>query len=167
MSTLAHDRSPDTTLRRATEADLPAIKRMIHEFADYLNAIDEPEEFDPALVSGIEKLAFGPNPLCTIEIAEVAGAPVGYMVYFIAIEMDGFAPALYIADLFVRAAWRDRGVGRTLMEHAASITREHGGKTLFWTVWNKNPKALEFYRHLGAQPWDEEILMRWEIGGNG
>jgi GNAT superfamily N-acetyltransferase len=152
-------------VRRATGADLPVIKQMIHEFADYLNAIDEPEALDPALVAQIETLAFGPSPLCTIEIAEVAGAPVGYMIYFIAIDMDGFAPALYIADLFVRAAWRDRGVGRILMERAAAITREHGGTTLFWTVWNKNPKALEFYRHLGAQRWDEEILMRWEIGG--
>ena len=167
MSRLAQDGNPDVTLRHATEADLPAIKQMIHEFADYLNAIDEPEDLDPALVSGIDKLAFGPERLCTIEIAEVAGAPVGYMVYFIAIDMDGFAPALYIADLFVREAWRERGVGRVLMERAASITRERGGKTLFWTVWNKKPKALAFYRHLGAQPWDEEILMRWELGGDG
>ncbi len=164
MSTAAQGGRTDVVLRPATEGDLPSIKTMIHEFADYLNAIDEPEEPDPALVAQIEKLAFGPDKLCMIEIAEVAGAPIGYMVYFIAIDMDGFAPALYIADLFVREGWRERGVGRILMEHAASITRERGGTTLFWTVWNKNPKALEFYRHLGAQPWDEEILMRWEIG---
>ena len=153
----------EVALRLATESDLPAIKRMIHEFADYLNAIDEPEELDPALVDRIQNLAFGSEPLCSIEVAEIDTAPVGYMVYFIAIDMDGFAPALYIADLFVREAWRDRGVGRLFMERAAAITRERGGSSLFWTVWNKNPKAMAFYRRIGARPWDEEILMRWDI----
>ncbi len=156
----------DVDLRRATEADLPAVKAMIHEFADYLNAIDEPEELDPALVARIRNLAFGPAPLCSIEIAEMPGGPVGYMVHFTAVNMDGYAPALYIADLFVRDGWRKRGVGRALMDRAASIAREHGGRSLFWTVWRKNPKALAFYRRLGAEPWDEAILMRWDIGGN-
>ena len=151
-------------VRPATESDLPAIEQMIHEFADYLNAIDEPDAIDPALAGKLPELAFGPNPVCSIEIAESAGTQVGYMIYFIGIEMDGYAPALYIAELFVREAWRVRGVGRVLMDRAASITRECGGSTLFWAVWNKNPKALAFYRQLGAHSWDEAILMRWDIG---
>ncbi len=160
----AKGQNATVAVRPATEADLPAIKQMVHEFADYLNAIDEPDALDPALAGKIPELAFGPKPICSIEIAEIAGTQVGYMIYFIGIEMDGYAPALYIAELFVREAWRVRGVGRVLMERAASITRERGGGTLFWAVWNKNPKALAFYHRLGALTWDEAILMRWDIG---
>lgn len=156
----------DVALRPATKADLPAIKTMAREFVEYLNTIDELEAIDPALFDKVEKLAFGPAPFCTIELAEIDGAPVGYMIYFFGIETNGFEPVLHIADLFVREAWREHGVGRVFMDRAAAITRECGGRTLFWVVWNKNAKALDFYRRLGAKAWDEAILMRWEPGGD-
>jgi GNAT superfamily N-acetyltransferase len=160
----AKGQDANVAVRPATEADLPAIKQMVHEFVDYLNAIDDTDALNPALADKISELAFGSKPICSIEIAEIAGTQVGYMIYFFGMEMDGYAPALYIAELFVREAWRIRGAGRVLMERAASITRERGGSTLFWAVWNKNPKALSFYRQLGALSWDEAILMRWDVG---
>jgi GNAT superfamily N-acetyltransferase len=49
------------------------------------------------------------------------------------------------------------------MEAVAGIVQRRGGLTLFWTVWRKNPKAVVFYEHLGARPWDEEILMKWSL----
>jgi GNAT superfamily N-acetyltransferase len=157
-------KNADVALRRAVKADLPAIKQMAREFVEYLDAIDGPEAVDPAIFDRIEKLAFGPAPLCTIELAEIDGTPVGYMIYFIGIETNGFEPALHIADLFVREAWRERGIGRAFMARAAAILRERGGSTLFWVVWNQNRTALDFYRRLGAQIWDEAVLMRWEPG---
>ena len=164
MSASSRGEKAGTSLRPATEADLPAIKTMAQEFVDYLNAIDGPEAVDPAIFDRIGKLAFGPEPLCAIELAEIDGTPVGYMIYFIGVETNGFEPALYIADLFVRDAWRDRGVGRVFMDRAASILRARGGSTLFWVVWNKNQVAIDFYRRLGAEIWDEAVLMRWEPG---
>ncbi len=154
----------DVGLRRATAADLPAIKQMAREFIDYLNAIDGPEAIDAAIFDRIERLAFGSEPLCTIELAEIDGTPVGYMIWFIGVETNGFEPALHIADLYVRDAWRERGIGRVFMDRAAALLRERGGRTLFWVVWNKNQVAIEFYRRLGAEIWDEAILMRWEPG---
>lgn len=162
MSAEAQDRNENVTLRRATEADLPAIKQMAQEFVDYLNTIDEPDSVDPAIFDRIGKLAFGPEKHCTIELAEIDGIPVGYLIFFIGVETNNFKPALHIADLFVRDAWRERGIGRIFMERAASILHERGGSTLFWVVWNRNATAIDFYRRLGAQAWDEAILMRWE-----
>lgn len=150
-------------VRPATRADVPEVKAMIHEFADYLNAIDEPEEPDPAAIDRIEGAAFGPQPLCRILVAEIGGRMAGYLVYFIGLDMDLVQPAAYVVDLFVRDDCRDQGAGRALMEEVAVIVERRGGGTLFWTVWNKNPKALAFYAHLGARPWDEEILMRWSL----
>ena len=161
---MAQGSNKDVALRRATEADLPSIKRMAHEFVEYLNTIDGPEAIDPAIFDRIEKLAFGREPLCTIELAEIDGTPVGYMIYFIGVETNGFEPALYIADLFVRDAWRERGIGRVFMDRAAAILHARGGRTLFWVVWNKNRTAIDFYRRLGAEIWDEAILMRWDPG---
>jgi hypothetical protein len=34
---------------------------------------------------------------------------------------------------------------------------------VFWTVWRKNPAGQEFYRRLGAEPFEEEIFMRWKV----
>jgi ribosomal protein S18 acetylase RimI-like enzyme len=161
---MAQSKNANVTLRRATGADLPAIKQMAREFVDYLNRIDEPEAVDPAIFDRIENLAFGPDSLCTIDLAEIDGTPVGYLIWFIGVETNGFTPALHIADLYVRDAWRERGIGRIFMERAASILRERGGTTLFWVVWNQNRTAIEFYRRLGAEIWDEAILMRWNPG---
>lgn len=154
-------------VRPARPADVPAIKTMIREFADYLNAIDEPEEPDQAAIDRIGGAAFGKKPLCRILMAEAGGRPAGYLVYYVGLDMDLVLPAAYVVDLFVREAYRKRSAGRALMEAAAEIVERQGGRTLFWTVWRKNPKALAFYRHLGARPWDEEILMRWSLDGRG
>jgi GNAT superfamily N-acetyltransferase len=154
-------------VRPAKPADVPVIKTMIREFVEYLNAIDEPEEPNQAAIDRIAGAVFGKEPLCRILIAEADGRTAGYLVYYIGLDMDLVLPAAYVVDLFIREAHRKRGGGRALMEAAGEIVKRRGGSTLFWTVWRKNPKALAFYRHLGARPWDEEILMRWSLDGRG
>jgi hypothetical protein len=81
-----------TRVRPATRADVAQIKAMIREFADYLNAIDEPEEPEQATIDRIEGAAFGPKPLCRILVAEAGGRMAGYLVYFIGLDMDLVLP---------------------------------------------------------------------------
>jgi hypothetical protein len=50
-----------------------------------------------------------------------------------------------------------------MMEHARDIARRRGARNLFWTVWSKNPVGQAFYRRLGAEPFEDEIMMRWKV----
>jgi GNAT superfamily N-acetyltransferase len=150
-------------IREAREADLPAIKAMMREFIDYLNAIDEPEEVPEEAINRIDRLAFGPEKLSTPLMADVDGRPAGYLLYFIGVFADPMVPVVFVADLFVREAGRRSGAGSALMLRAREIARAIDANRVVWTVWRKNARALAFYEALGARAFDEEILMTWPV----
>ena len=150
-------------VREAVPSDIPAIKTMMREFADYLNAIDEPEEVPDAVLDRIGALAFGPDKLCTALIADVVGRPAGYLLYFTGIFTDPMTPVVFVADLFVSEAYRRADVGSALMHRTREIARDRAANQVVWTVWRKNPKAVAFYKALGAREFDEEILMTWPV----
>jgi GNAT superfamily N-acetyltransferase len=112
----------------------------------------------------LRSLAFGPNPLCTVLIAELDGETVGYLNYFIGVFMDDATPTLHVADFFVSARYRLRGAGKALMLEARRIAMDLGASRLFWTVWRKNEGAIRFYKKLGAEPEGASVLMQWLIG---
>ena len=153
-------------MRHATRDDLPAVKAMVREFLDYLDAIEGPDDgpVGSEALDRLEVLAFGDRPVCTVLIAERDGRAAGYMVYALGVDMDRVAPSLHIADLFVRAPDRRTGVGRALMKAAAAIARVQDIPTMFWTVWRKNPPAIAFYERIGAIAVDEEIPMALRVG---
>ena len=156
-------------IRKATEADLPALTAMTREFNDYLDTLGGAEvavdaaEVAAAAMDRLRPLAFGPRPLCTLLIAELDGETVGYLNYFLGVFMDDATPTLHVADFFVTKRYRRRGAGRALMLEARRIGMDLGASRLFWTVWRKNEDAIRFYKKLGAEPEDESILMQWLI----
>ena len=155
-------------IRKATDADLPALTAMTRAFNDYLNALGAEPAGDAAAVAAaamdrLRPLAFGPRPLCTVLIAELDGETVGYLNYFVGVFMDDATPTLHVADFFVTERYRRRGAGTALMLEARRIGMDLGALRLFWTVWRKNEDAIRFYQKLGAEPEDESVLMQWLI----
>jgi GNAT superfamily N-acetyltransferase len=150
-------------IRPASPADLAAIKALLRESAEYLNAIDEPEPVLDEEIDRIAPPAFGPEAVCTVLLAEAGGQVAGHLSYFWGLSMEGVAPALFVGDLFVREGFRGRGVGRMLMRHARDIARARGANQVNWTVWRKNSAARAFYERLGARTYDEEVLMTWPV----
>lgn len=148
-------------IRLAVPADLADIKLLLREFAEYLNAIDEPEPILDEDIDRIERLAFGPGAVCTVLIAETDGKIAGHLSYFWGLSMEGVASALFVGDLYVRGSCRGQGIGRMLMQHAREIAEARGANQVLWTVWRKNKAAQAFYRQLGARNYDEEVLMTW------
>jgi GNAT superfamily N-acetyltransferase len=146
-------------VREASAADRATVKRMLAEFIDYLNAIepsDEPADLDYLLDQG-----FGPSPVCSTLIADHDGAPIGYVSYHPGVwEIHR---ALYVISLFVRAEARGTGAGRALMEAVKSLAREQQARRVVWEVWRKNPLAIDFYRGIGAEVFDDNFRMSWVV----
>jgi len=144
---------------------------MTREFNDYLDlvggaeAADDAAEVAAAAMGRLRSLAFGPNPLCKILIAELDGQTVGYLNYFVGVFMDDATPTLHVADFFVTERYRLRGAGKALMLEARRIAMDLGASRLLWTVWRKNVDAISFYEKLGAEqePADGSVLMQWLI----
>jgi GNAT superfamily N-acetyltransferase len=142
-------------IRPAQPADRAAIKQMLAEFIDYLDAI-EPAAEHPDLDAMLD-LAFGPDPVCDILIAERDGQALGYVSYHPGIWE--IWRAIHVVSLFVRAEARGSGAGRALMAAVAAIARRQKAQRVVWEVWRKNPLAIDFYQGIGGESFDENLRM--------
>ena len=152
---------PSVIIRPATPDDLLELKAALRESVEYLNAIAEPEPVPDEEIDRIEQLAFGPDRKCTIIVAESDGAIAGHLAYFWGLSMEGISPTIFVGDLYVRKNHRRKGVGRQLMQHVRDLAQSGGANQVVWTVWRENVEAQQFYQHLGARPYEEEILLTW------
>lgn len=138
------------TLRAATEADVPLVRAFIEELADYERMRDACVATDDALRATL----FGPAPCAHVVLAEAGGAPAGFALYSFAYSTFLAAPTLGLEDLYVRPAFRGRGVGRRLLAHLAAEAARRGCGRMEWAVLDWNADAIAVYRALGAAPMD-------------
>ena len=135
----------------ARPADLPLLLDLIHELAVFEKLEHEvqasPEEFSRHL--------FGPHPKAEAVVAFDAGEPAGFALFFHNFSTFLGKPGLYLEDLYVRPAYRGRGIGEGLLRHLARLALERGCGRFEWSVLDWNRDAIEFYRRLGAVPMDE------------
>jgi GNAT superfamily N-acetyltransferase len=137
--------------RVATIDDVPLLKKLIHELAEY-------EREPQAVLITEEQLildGFGPEPKFRAIIAEQDGQPAGYAVFF-----DSYStwtgPSLFLEDLFVREPFRGHGVGRSLLCQVAHIAGQEGCHTIRLDVLDWNESAIQFYKSIGG-----EYLQQW------
>jgi GNAT superfamily N-acetyltransferase len=106
---------------------------------------------------------FGPSPAFAGIVAESGDAILGYLLYHPGYDTDLAERVLWVVDLYVSEDSRLQGVGRALMERAASVCRAQGGKALIWSVYPPNQIAARFYERLGAQYVTGLSYMSWRV----
>jgi GNAT superfamily N-acetyltransferase len=143
-------------IRGATAADVPELLRLIGELAEY-------ERLRHQVVASEAQLAaalFGPRPEAEALLAELDGAPAGFALFFHNFSTFLGRRGLYLEDLFVRPAFRRRGVGRALLVQLARLAVERGCGRFEWSVLDWNQPAIDFYRSLGAEPLSDWTVFR-------
>jgi GNAT superfamily N-acetyltransferase len=134
-------------IRTATADDVPLILGFIRDLAIY-------EKLLPEVVATEETLRrtlFGDPPAAHVVIAEVAGQPAGFALYFFNYSTFLAQPGLYLEDLFVKPEFRERGIGKVLLLHLAKIANARGCGRMEWSVLDWNQPAIEFYEKIGAR----------------
>ena len=145
-------------IREATTADAPRIVDMIRELAEFERELDQVEITPDDLLRD----GFGANPHFHAFIAEWDGQPAAYALYFFTFSTWAGRRSLFVEDLFVRAQFRSKGIGKALLRRMASVAREQNCHGMRWEVLNWNTPAIEFYRSLGAimqNEWFPVLLM--------
>jgi GNAT superfamily N-acetyltransferase len=132
---------------------------MLGEFVDYLNGI-EPSE-DAVDLDALMDQSFGPDPVCKTLISERDGEPLGYVSFHPGVWE--IYRTIYVISLFVRAEARGSGAGRALMNAIKALAREQQAKRIVWEVWRKNSLAIDFYKDIGGEVFDENLLMSWVV----
>ena len=167
---------PNLTIRPATPADIPEILAFIRELADY--------EHEPASAiathADLLRDGFGPTPRFHCLIADWSEStpsasvfqpttnnqqpatvfPVGFALYFHNYSTWRGNAGIFLEDLFVRPAFRGRGIGKALIAAVAALAVAEGCSRFEWAVLDWNTPAIDFYNSLGATPMSEWTTMR-------
>jgi GNAT superfamily N-acetyltransferase len=144
------------SIRLATAADVPTIAHFVRSLARY-------EKLEHEVVADEASLAatlFGARPAAEVLLAEAAGAPLGFALFFQSYSTFLARPGLYLEDLFVEPEARGRGIGLALMSALARIAVERNYGRFEWAVLDWNTPAIEFYRALGAAAQSEWTVNR-------
>ncbi len=149
------------SIRAAVPGDGTTIHELVTALAEYERLAHEmhahPADFESAL--------FGPTPRVFCDIAEwrTPGGDresVGLAFWFYSFSTFRGRHGIYLEDLFVRPAFRGRGIGKALLERlAARCVAEQLGR-LEWSVLDWNRDAIDFYLRLGAQPMADWTVYR-------
>ena len=58
---------------------------------------------------------------------------------------------MYVDDLFVKNSFRNKGIGKQLLNAVINMAKENGCKKVRWQVSDWNTNAIDFYKSLGAE----------------
>jgi GNAT superfamily N-acetyltransferase len=140
------------SIRPATAADVDEILTLVRELAEYEKAPGEVT----ATPADFLRDGFGANPRFYVLLARAGDQVAGVAFYFFAYSTWRAQPTLYLEDLFVRPAYRRRGLGLALMRRLADEAVKTGCGRFQWQVLDWNEPAVRFYESLGAK-----ILREW------
>lgn len=146
----------DFTLRSATIDDVPSILGFIIELAEYEKLAHEVVATEDTL----RETLFGPTPYAQVIIAELAGVPVGYALFFHNFSTFTGHPGIYLEDLYVQPKHRGQGFGKLLLAYLARKAVDMNCTRVEWSVLDWNQPAIDFYRSIGALPMDGWTVQR-------
>jgi GNAT superfamily N-acetyltransferase len=143
-------------IRAARPEDAAVIHSLVRELADYEKLSAEAVATEATIAAAL----FAPEPRLYCHLAEWDGTPAGFCIWFLNYSTFRGSFGIYLEDLFVRPAYRGRGIGKALMQRLARRCVEEGWVRFEWAVLDWNAPSIAFYRSLGAQVMDEWKLCR-------
>ncbi|HEY7999848.1 MAG TPA: GNAT family N-acetyltransferase [Pseudolabrys sp.] len=143
-------------IRAAVKADNALIFALVRELADYEKLAGEVDAKPEAISAAL----FSAQPRLFCDIAEWNGEPAGFAVWFLNFSTFRGRHGIYLEDIFVRPAFRKRGIGKALMAWLAQRCVDEGYARFEWAVLDWNKPSIDFYRSLGAMVMDEWRICR-------
>ncbi|MDB5864184.1 MAG: family acetyltransferase [Betaproteobacteria bacterium] len=156
MSERYATRVPGLHIRAAERDDVPLLLGFVRELAEFEKLLDHVAADEATLAEEL----FGAPRVAEALIAELAGEPVGFALFFHNFSTFAGRKGLYLEDLYVRPHARRRGIGRALIAVVARIAVERRCGRFEWSVLDWNARAIDFYRSLGAVAMDEWTVQR-------
>lgn len=133
-------------IREAIESDVDIIMELILALSDHQNS----QQYVVTDVETLKEQGFGLDKKFGALLAEIDGAPVGYLTYVWNYSTWAGRQYMYVENIFVLEQKRRLGVGVALMHEAKVVCRKNGCMHLKWEVESDNGNAIDFYRKLGA-----------------
>lgn len=129
---------------------------MIHELAAFERAVDQCSVTETQMCTAL----FGPKPTAFAHVADVGGQIAAAAVWYLSFSTWDGQAGIYLEDLFVRPAFRRRGLARALMRELAAECMANDYTRLTWAVLDWNVGAIALYDEVGGKPLSEWISYR-------
>ncbi len=150
--------SPDATVRWARPDDAGHIIRLVKQLAAYEN---EPEAMVKITEADILRDGFNEPKRFECLMADLAGAPAGFALFFANYSTWEGSAGLYIEDLFVDENARGAGIGKALMAAVAKLAQERGCGRVDLAVLDWNP-ARDFYHAIDCRHMSDWLPYRMD-----
>ncbi|MDT5095630.1 MAG: hypothetical protein QOH60_4993 [Mycobacterium sp.] len=145
-----------TVIRRARPGDEVELTAMIYELATFERAVEHCTVTENQMRTAL----FDPQPTAYAHVAEVDGQFAAGAVWFLSFSTWEGVPGIYLEDLFVRPAFRRRGLARELLRTLAAECVAAGYTRLTWAVLDWNADAIGLYDAVGGKPLSDWISYR-------
>jgi len=130
------------TVRPATDADAPAIGRLLYDFnTEYEDPTPAPER----IATRVRELLAGGDTAVLLG----GDGPDGLAVLRFRPSLWSEALECYLAELYVAPAHRGRGLGRALMNAAIELARSRGADYMDLNTAETDVAARSLYESLG------------------
>ncbi|GGH27313.1 N-acetyltransferase [Alsobacter metallidurans] len=143
-------------IRPAVRGDAPLVMQLIRELGEYERLAHEID----ATPEMIGEALFGEEPRVFCDIAEWAGQPVGFALWFYNFSTFRGRHGIYLEDLFVRPDARGHGLGKALLANLAKRCVAENLARLEWQVLDWNEPSIAFYKAQGAETLDDWLKCR-------
>lgn len=141
-----NDANPHLDIRLAGPDDAAVLVAMLRDFADFERLPNASTEETLRAELGAE------NGVLQALIVRIDGQPAGFATFFQTYSTFVARRGLYLEDIFVLEAYRNRGVATGLLRHLARIAVDRKIGRVEFTVLLWNNIAIEFFEGLGATP---------------
>ena len=148
-------RSPELTIRRATDADAEALATLaLRSFLDAFAAQNRPEDI-AAYTSRVYGVTQQQAEIAASNIVTLVGEMDGQMAAYAQLRWIPPGPGVTgpepveIMRFYVDQPWHGRGIAQQMMDAVLATAREAGARTVWLAVWEQNPRAIAFYQRRG------------------
>jgi len=148
------------SIRAARPDDSALIFALVGELADYEKLSDQVDATEDVICAAL----FSDPPRLYCDIAEWDGTAAGFAVWFLNFSTFRGRHGIYVEDIFVRPAYRGRGIGKALMARLARRCVDQGYARCEWAVLDWNAPSISFYKSIGARVLDEWKICRLSGG---
>ena len=135
-------------IRKAAPSDFAAIFLLIKEFSIFQKT---PEKVTISLEQMMADANIFQGFVAEKDNKDIIGFASFYFAYY-----SWSGRGLYLDDLYVTETYRNKGVGKMLLEKVIALAKNSQCKKVRWQVSKWNSNGIEFYKKMGATVDDME-----------
>ena len=100
------------------------------------------------------------EPLAASWVVEAVGEALGYAILTVSFSLESGGRDGFIDELYLRPAWRRRGIGERVLDALVGEARARGLKRLYLEVEHRNP-AVRLYHRAGFVAHHRTLMSRF------